>query len=331
LEEALKAPIIQLTPLKMEKDSDMDSSNFSSLSFFDPETLIPPHAVSRPNIKAQARKKMKIRFSQKSKKSKQKQKGFHPKSKSHTGSAVEGVIPYHEGPYFKNSHQNQSSSGYVDDNGELVKIVRMKKEEIINCICGFGEEDGLMIQCELCLCWQHGYCYRIESSNQVPEKHVCYACKYPTRQRSSMRFIHDQDWLFDGKLPIANYHVKNPKQAARFDMLKNCHTLIGNLVELKKYMNALDVKINIAENIDHPKMYLWSKKWEKSPSREKTDVDMRDVDVKDDNLIVQPLAPEPEAAIDSRKCQQTLIDHIQFQQNSLKSRLDTIENEINGN
>ena len=43
----------------------------------------------------------------------------------------------------------------------------MRKEEVINCLCGVVEEDGLMIQCELCLCWQHGYCNGIEMENQV--------------------------------------------------------------------------------------------------------------------------------------------------------------------
>jgi hypothetical protein len=30
-------------------------------------------------------------------------------------------------------------------NGELVKIEQFRREEIINCTCGFMEEDGLMI------------------------------------------------------------------------------------------------------------------------------------------------------------------------------------------
>jgi PHD finger protein 20 len=187
-----------------------------------------------------------------------------------------------------------------------------------------------MIQCDLCLCWQHGICHNIESSHQVPDKHVCFICKNPYRQRLSTRFVHDQDWLYDGKLPISNYHVENPKQAARFDTLKQCHTLIGNLIEMKKFMNSLDVKINIAENSEHPKLYLWAKKWEESPPREKSsDSDSKD-DLKMDEDVKMPLAPEPEAAIEPKKCQQTLLDHIQFQQNSVKSRLDMIENEIGG-
>jgi len=80
-----------------------------------------------------------------------------------------------------------------------------------------------------------------------------------------MKYVHDQDWLHTGKLPVASYHASNPKHVERFDMLKQSHTLTGNLIEVKRFMHSLKVKMNIAENKDHPKMYLWSKKWEKSP------------------------------------------------------------------
>lgn len=324
LEEALKAPLVtQMKDFVIK----LEPLSAASLSQFDPETLIPPHAVSRvqnhhQQAKGHYKRRIKLRFNPKSKKSNLKKKRFF----NNIGSTVEGVIPYNEGPYLKN--QILAAGSYVDENGEVIKIVRMKKEEIINCICGFGEEDGLMIQCDICLCWQHGWCHGIENSHQVPEKYICAICRNPYRQRASMRWTHDQDWLYDGKLPIANYHAPLPKQVARVDTLKNCHTLIGNLMELKKFMNSLDVKINIAENSEHPKLYLWSKKWEESPPR---DIEMKD-DMKkyDDDVKMQPIAPEPEAAIEPTKCRQTLLDHIQYQQNSVKSRLDNIESEIEG-
>lgn len=51
--------------------------------------------------------------------------------------------------------------------GERIKIVHMRREEIINCHCGFREEDGLMVQCELCLCWQHALCHNIQKESEV--------------------------------------------------------------------------------------------------------------------------------------------------------------------
>lgn len=155
-----------------------------------------------------------------------------------------------------------SGPGFISENGEMIKIVSMRQEEIINCLCSYGEEDGLMIQCELCLCWQHGVCNGIEKESEVPEKYVCYICKNPQRGRESMKHVHDQDWLYDGRLPMASFHRPSPKHAERFDMLKQSHQLTGNLLELKNFLHSLKVKINIAENKHHPKMYLWSTKWE---------------------------------------------------------------------
>lgn len=322
---------------------------------------------------------------------------------------------------------NASGSSYVNENGEVIKIVRMRQEEVINCLCPYGEEDGLMIQCELCLCWQHGGCNGIEKESDVPEKYICYICRNPERARESMRYIHDQDWMFEGKLIHANYHPTSRQAVQRADILKQSHTLTGNLLELKRSLHSLNVKINIAANKDHPKMYLWSKKWEQSPPRniemttgahiarveqkrevknapvpilikdaetkkedqignasdepkpdtqsetkdesnstlqpvseEPTTIQTKDgpsasiADKKESEIIekakpkeippsiqhitknskksshVTPNIPEPEAAIDSAECQHRLLEHIQKEQNSILSRMQTIDAQIIG-
>lgn len=136
----------------------------------------------------------------------------------------------------------------IIEGGEVIKIVRMKSEEIINCTCGVTEEDGLMIQCELCLCWQHAYCNNIERENQVPEKYVCYICQNPMRQRASKKFYHDQDWLKLGTLPTGSYHSKDDELLAkRFEMLKKSHDISGGLLELRDFVHSLKIKIKIAE------------------------------------------------------------------------------------
>ncbi|XP_055536145.1 uncharacterized protein LOC129724892 [Wyeomyia smithii] len=247
-----------------------------------------------------------------------------------------------------------SSPRFINENGEVIKIVSMRKEEIINCLCGYGEEDGLMVQCELCLCWQHGICNGFERDTQVPDKYVCYICRNPQGGRESRRYIHDQDWLYEGKLPVANYHVPNPKHSTRFDILKQSHTLAGNLLELKRFMHSLKVKINIADKKDHPKMYLWSKKWEKSPPRggngdlsgivppnpsvtsaatPPTTQGLLNATVNRNDSSAQKAAPTsqipvPEAPIDPAECQAILLEHIQKQQNAAMARLQAIEAQI---
>ncbi|XP_011179347.1 uncharacterized protein LOC105210226 [Zeugodacus cucurbitae] len=243
---------------------------------------------------------------------------------------------------------------YIKENGELIKIVSMRQEEIINCLCSYGEEDGLMIQCELCLCWQHGICNGIDKEVDVPEKYVCYICRNPQRGRESMRFKHDQDWLYDGKLPVANYHIGNPNLPKRFEFLKKSHVLTGNLVELNRFMHSLRVKMNIANNRCHPKLYLWAKKWEEDIAQQSIKTDIKsDQDIKIEDAEIGskvlgtklspnkriksepttpshpiPNIPQPEAPIDPVECQHRLMDHIKIQQNLVLKRLDDIENEI---
>jgi PHD finger protein 20 len=204
----------------------------------------------------------------------------------------------------------------------------MKKEEIINCICSYGEEDGLMVQCEMCLCWQHGHCNGIEKPNQVPDNYVCLICKNPLRGRISQKYLNYQEWLYDGKLPIASYHPPNPKQTTRFETLKKCHQLTGNLMEMKRFINGLDVKINIAEKPNHPKLYLWAKKWETTVKKEELNEEVNMMEDIDGDFRMLPNVPEPEVAIEPVKCQQTILDHIEYQQKAVKSRLEEFDAQI---
>lgn len=256
----------------------------------------------------------------------------------------------------ENDNINQPPPQYIKENGELIKIVHMRQEEIINCLCGYCEEDGLMIQCELCLCWQHGLCNGIDKVSQVPDKYVCYICRNPQRCRDSMRFKHDQDWLYEGKLPVANFHVSNANQLnKRAEYLKRSHTLTGNLLELKNYMHSLRVKINIANNKCHPKLYLWAKKWDEDDVINDIKDEIKQ-EIGEDNKMLsnsttsaQPLTPskkiksepntplrmvpnipQPEAPIDPVECQQRLMEHIKIQQELVMGRLSDIEAAIDG-
>ncbi|KAG7205562.1 hypothetical protein KM043_007536 [Ampulex compressa] len=149
-------------------------------------------------------------------------------------------------------------------NGEMVKVEQLRREEIINCTCGFMEEDGLMIQCDLCLCWQHGHCNAIEREKDVPEKYICYICQHPYRQRPSKKYVHDQDWIKEGKLPSLPNRIKKPSTVnQRTAMLKRSYDLVAALLQIQQILHSLRVKINVAQKKDHPKLYLWAKNWEK--------------------------------------------------------------------
>ena len=38
---------------------------------------------------------------------------------------------------------------------------------MVHCTCSHTEGDGMMVQCESCLTWQHGACLGIDSADQV--------------------------------------------------------------------------------------------------------------------------------------------------------------------
>ncbi|XP_045470389.1 PHD finger protein 20 [Harmonia axyridis] len=246
-----------------------------------------------------------------------------------------------------------ATSNVIMEGGEMIKIVRMKQEEIINCTCTFPEEDGLMIQCELCLCWQHAYCNNIQKESEVPEKYICFICQHPLRQRSSRKFYHDQDWLKQGVLPVGSYHSKDEELLQkRFEKLKKSHDISGGLVELQEFVNTLKVKQKIAEAKNHPKLYLWSKPWEKLPLPEKMeetqdDLMKEEIDSADKleneeekqlnrdlkNMIESnqpqvPMIPQPEAAIETADCKLNLLDHVLHSQNLVIERLDDFEKKL---
>ncbi|XP_063224785.1 LOW QUALITY PROTEIN: PHD finger protein 20-like protein 1 [Bacillus rossius redtenbacheri] len=147
-------------------------------------------------------------------------------------------------------------------------VEQLRRDELINCTCGYLEEDGLMIQCDLCLCWQHGVCNSIEKEEEVPDKYVCSICLDPPRARLSRKYLHDQDWLKEGKLPSLSFRPKNAVVTAQREaVLRRSHELTGMLLQLQQAIHSLRVKLSIAEKIDHPKLYLWAKSWEKGGSK----------------------------------------------------------------
>ena len=58
------------------------------------------------------------------------------------------------------------------------------EDYIIKCICGFLEDDGNTIYCDLCNTWQHTQCYYTDKHGNVPTKakievidHFCVDCQ----------------------------------------------------------------------------------------------------------------------------------------------------------
>uniref|UniRef100_T1IXS7 C2H2-type domain-containing protein n=1 Tax=Strigamia maritima TaxID=126957 RepID=T1IXS7_STRMM len=145
------------------------------------------------------------------------------------------------------------------------------REEVVNCICRVLEEDGLMMQCETCMAWQHGVCFNIEEEDKVPEKYVCFACKNPSGQRESYRFWYDQDWWKTGQVARFSFTPKDEEKDRKVatSMLK-AHALAGNVIAVKKLLHCLEQKLDLARNGSESNLSTWNKVWSlKSSLREK--------------------------------------------------------------
>ncbi|XP_025893078.1 PHD finger protein 20 isoform X3 [Nothoprocta perdicaria] len=131
--------------------------------------------------------------------------------------------------------------------------------EIVRCICEVEEENDFMIQCEECLCWQHGVCMGLLEDN-VPEKYTCYICQDPPGQRSSLKYWYEKEWLSNGHMHglaflEENYSHQNAKKIVA------THQLLGDVQRVIEVLHGLQLKMSILQNKDHPDLQLWCHPW----------------------------------------------------------------------
>ncbi|OXB56231.1 hypothetical protein ASZ78_011132 [Callipepla squamata] len=131
--------------------------------------------------------------------------------------------------------------------------------EIVRCICEVKEENDFMIQCEECLCWQHGVCMGLLEDN-VPEKYTCYICQDPPGQRSSLKYWYEKEWLSNGHMHglaflEENYSHQNAKKIVA------THQLLGDVQRVIEVLHGLQLKMSILKNKEHPDLKLWCHPW----------------------------------------------------------------------
>ncbi|XP_078584305.1 PHD finger protein 20-like isoform X2 [Branchiostoma floridae x Branchiostoma japonicum] len=144
----------------------------------------------------------------------------------------------------------------------------LNQDEVVHCLCNYPEEDGFMIQCEVCMCWQHGMCVGL-TEETVPKKYVCFACLNPQGQRLSARYLHDQDWFKQGMM--ARFSFAKPPKEDTSRYVAATHSLMGDMYSVKTALHSLQRKIQIAKTSDHPELILWSRRWEKEMEDEEED------------------------------------------------------------
>ncbi|XP_056378766.1 PHD finger protein 20-like protein 1 isoform X2 [Hyla sarda] len=129
--------------------------------------------------------------------------------------------------------------------------------EIVRCVCKMDEENGFMIQCEECLCWQHSICMGVPEDN-IPEQYICYVCSDPPGQRWSAKYKYDRDWFNNGRMCGLsfindNYSYLNAKK------IVSTHHLLADVYGVTEILHGLQLKFGILKNKDHPDLRLWSR------------------------------------------------------------------------
>uniref|UniRef100_A0A8C6UEZ9 PHD finger protein 20, a n=1 Tax=Neogobius melanostomus TaxID=47308 RepID=A0A8C6UEZ9_9GOBI len=135
-------------------------------------------------------------------------------------------------------------------------------QEIVRCICEVEEENDFMIQCEECLCWQHGTCMGLLEDN-VPDRYTCYICRDPPGQRQSQRYWYERDWLSNGHMfglsfLEENYSHQNAKK------ITSTHQLLGDVHHVVEILNGLQLKMSVLQNNAHPELQLWRLPWKQA-------------------------------------------------------------------
>jgi hypothetical protein len=127
-------------------------------------------------------------------------------------------------------------------------------DDVVHCVCGDNTDEGFMIQCEQCLCWQHGDCIGISKAS-LPKQYLCCFCTNPPGLRQNRKYQYDLQWYCDGTLPSLPGGPKFPCP----DATLKCHILLDKLYLLRKMSHSSKVKLQAASTPNHSYLRQWSK------------------------------------------------------------------------
>uniref|UniRef100_UPI00398E40E7 PHD finger protein 20-like protein 1 isoform X2 n=1 Tax=Pristiophorus japonicus TaxID=55135 RepID=UPI00398E40E7 len=133
---------------------------------------------------------------------------------------------------------------------------------IVRCICEMDEENGFMIQCEECLCWQHSICMGL-LEDSIPDQYVCYICRDPPGQRWSAKYRYDKEWLKNGHMYGLSFLKENYSQQ-NAKKIVSTHQLLADVYSVTEVLHGLQLKINILQSRKHPDLHLWAQSCIKS-------------------------------------------------------------------
>uniref|UniRef100_A0A1A8V455 PHD finger protein 20, b n=1 Tax=Nothobranchius furzeri TaxID=105023 RepID=A0A1A8V455_NOTFU len=131
--------------------------------------------------------------------------------------------------------------------------------EVVRCVCEVDEENDFMIQCESCLCWQHGTCMGLYEDN-VPHNYICYYCRQTTGWRRAQRFLSDPDLLIVGPM-FGLSCVKENYSEINASKISHTSHLLGQTHGLNQVLRGLQLKVSLLHSPSHCDLQLWRLPW----------------------------------------------------------------------
>ncbi|XP_027131417.1 PHD finger protein 20-like [Larimichthys crocea] len=209
-----------------------------------------------------------LRVKLKKKKKKKKKK----KSQSGFGSS-DDEISERPAITLKLSTDHPNTPTHVDDGSDWSTLtaesgedtsswpVAMETEEceVVRCVCEVDEENDFMIQCESCLCWQHGTCMGLYEDN-VPHNYICYYCRHTAGWRRAQRFLSEPDLLISGHM-FGLSCVKENYSEVNASKISHTSRLLAHTHGLHQVLSSLQLKISLLHSHAHPDLQLWRLPW----------------------------------------------------------------------
>ncbi|XP_077937464.1 PHD finger protein 20 isoform X4 [Gasterosteus aculeatus] len=131
--------------------------------------------------------------------------------------------------------------------------------ELVRCVCEVDEENDFMIQCESCLCWQHGTCMGLYEHN-VPHNYTCYYCRHTAGWRRAQRFLSEPDLLISGHM-FGLSCVKENYSETNAATISHTNSLLAHTHALNQVLSGLQLKISLLDTPSHPDLQLWRLPW----------------------------------------------------------------------
>ncbi|XP_067382038.1 PHD finger protein 20-like isoform X1 [Channa argus] len=148
-----------------------------------------------------------------------------------------------------------------EDTSSWPLTMELEECEVVRCVCEVDEENDFMIQCESCLCWQHGTCMGLYEDN-VPHNYICYYCRHTAGWRRAQRFLAEPDLLTSGHL-FGLSCVKENYSEVNASKISRTNYLLAHTYALTQVLSGLQLKISLLHSPSHPDLQLWRLPWKR--------------------------------------------------------------------